>query len=169
MNERDRLAHLSPEDEEKSQSLQENIKSLLSNPRENLLKINSIVRDSSQRLLLPPDMLREVFETLRRIHREETEKSLDRGDTGAIKGYVSEQLNQVSNGYNELFKNLQGHIESLGPLNSEAESVINLQDEVGEAEQSIQQLLKSINSVGQMPELLQQDMPPTSSLRNSNG
>jgi|JI10StandDraft_1071094.scaffolds.fasta_scaffold892603_1 hypothetical protein len=121
---------LSPEDKKKSQSLQENIRSLLSNPRENLLKINSIVRDSSQRLLLPPDMLREIFGTLRRIHREETEKSLDRGDTSAIKGYVSEQLNQVSNGYNELFKNLQAHVETLGPLNPEAESVINLQDEV---------------------------------------
>lgn len=158
---------LSPEDKKKSQSLQENIRSLLSNPRENLLKINSIVRDSSQRLLLPPDMLREIFGTLRRIHREETEKSLDRGDTSAIKGYVSEQLNQVSNGYNELFKNLQGHIETLDPLSQEAESIIILQDEVGEAERSVQKLLKNINSIGQMPGPLQQDMSPSSS-RNSD-
>lgn len=159
--EKDRFSTLSPEDQKRSVSLQQNIKSLLSNPRENLVKINSIVRDASQRLLLPPDMLKEVFETIRRIHREETEKSLDRGDTGAIKGYVSEQLNQVSNGYNELFKNLQGHIETLDPLSQEAESIIHLQDEVGEAEQSVQQLLKNINSIGQIPGPLQSDMPPS--------
>lgn len=140
--------------------MQQNIKSLLSNPRENLVKINTIVRDSSQRLLLPPALLKEVFEVLRKIHAEEIKNDLDRGDTAAIKGFVVEELNQVSQGYNELFKNLQGHIETLPPLDPEAENIMYLQDEVRSAEKSVKQLLKNINSVSQVPGPLAQSMPP---------
>lgn len=158
--EKDRLSTLSPEDQKRSASLQQDIKSLLSNPRENLVKINTIVRDSSQRLLLPPALLKEVFEVLRKIHAEEIKNDLDRGDTAAIKGFVVEELNQVSQGYNELFKNLQWHIETLPPLDPEAENIIYLQDEVRSAEKSVKQLLKNINSVSQVPGPLAQSIPP---------
>lgn len=162
------IGKLSPENETRSKTLQQNIKSLLSNPRENLVAINKIIRDASQRLLLPSDVLREAFEALRKIHREEVDKNLDRGNTSAIKWYVTEELNQLSSGYHELFKNLQGHLDILEPLNEDAENIINFQDEVMEAEESIQQLLKKINSVGQMPVPLQQDIPPTSIQQDSD-
>lgn len=61
----------------------------------------------------------------------------------------------MATGYHELFKNLQGRIETLGPIDNETgENIAHLQNEVEEAEISIKNLLSQINRIGNNPEPL---------------
>ena len=96
---------------------------------------------------------------------EETKNHIDSTNLGAVRDDMTNRLDTVATGYHELFKNLQGHIETAGPLHEESgENLVELQSEVKEAEVSIRQLLKQLNIVGNTPipgQIPLQDMPPS--------
>lgn len=130
----------------------------------NIVRINEILRNPELKKLLSPTDLKEAFQKLRSIHMEEANKHIDTANLGAVRDDMSNRLDTVATGYHELFKNLQGHIETTGPIHEESgENLVDLQNEVSEAESSIHALLRQINTIGNTPTPLVQwvqDMPP---------
>lgn len=131
--------------------------------KRDIVSINEILRNPAKKRLLSPVDLKKAFQMLRSIHMEETKQHVDTANVGAMRDDVTNRLDTVSQGYNEIFKNLQGHIENTGPIHEESgENLVDLQNEVTQAETSINMLLRKINSLGNTPTPLQpsiQDMP----------
>lgn len=142
-----------PEEEKKAQETKKTLASSLEN--RDIVQINKIIRNPDLRKFLTPDALRQALATLRTMHMEALDKTSDNKALADIKGDVIEELTQVSHGYHELFRNLQGHLDRLEPFSQETESIINLQNEVADAENSVQDLLKNINASNQPPAPLQ--------------
>lgn len=161
--EQERLNKLTPEEQKASKRTEEQLDWAIR--KKDVLSINEIVRSSSAKKLLSPEALRKAFAVLRSIHMEESKKHVDNANLGAIRDDITNRLDTVSTGYHELFKNLQGHIETTGPIHEESgENLVDLQSEVEEAEVSIQQLLTQLNRVGSAPvpgQIPIQDMPPS--------
>ncbi len=131
----------------------------------NIVRINEILRNPELKKLLSPTDLKEAFQKLRSIHMEEANKHIDTANLGAVRDDMSNRLDTVATGYHELFKNLQGHIETTGQIHEESgENLVDLQNQVEEAEVSIQQLLKQLNKVSNTPTprpIPIQDMSPS--------
>jgi len=117
-----------------------------------VLSINEIVRNPAAKKLLSPEAIRKAFAVLRSIHMEEAKKHIDTANLGAVRDDITNRLDTVATGYHELFKNLQGKIETTGTLDEESgENLVDLQNEVSEAESSIHTLLRQINTIGNTP------------------
>lgn len=129
----------------------------------NIVRINEILRNPKLRKLLSPTELKQAFQKLRSIHMDEAKQHIDTANVGAVRNDVTNRLDTVSQWYHEIFKNLQGHIESTGPIHEESgENLVDLQNEVTQAEKAIQQLLRQINTLWNTPIPIgwAQDMPP---------
>ena len=81
---------------------------------------------------------------------------------GAVKLDVAQRLEEVSTGYNELFKNLNQQREALWPLSEESDMLASLSEEVQEAENMVNQLLGRIKTIENAPRQNNADQPPAS-------
>lgn len=131
-----------PEEKKKKNTTQTQLDKAIG--EKDVIGINDIIRNPEKRKNISSEELRRALATLREIHMGLFDKTPDKA-LMAIRGDVKEEITQVSRGYNELAKILQGNLDSLEPLSPKAGKIIQFQDEVAAAEKSLKELEKSLD------------------------
>jgi len=148
---------LSLEDKMKSEDMENHINALLKGWTWNLGPINEIIRSPDAKRLLSSQKLREIFGQLRAIHRVEEERHINSGNMIWMRDGIAGTLVEINRGYDELFQNIQWHIESPKTPPEDRETLRGFSNEVATAKKSVETLMDNINAIGNAPPKTQSD------------
>lgn len=133
----------------------------------NIVALNQKIHDPALSKFISPDLRRKIVAEMREIDTERISRDIQSGNMGAVKLDVAQRLEEVSTGYNELFKNLNQQREKLWPLSEESDMLASLSEEVQEAENMVNQLLSRIKTIENAPRQNNADQPPASTNRET--
>lgn len=79
----------------------------------NIVALNQKIHDPTLSKYISPDLKRKIVAEMREIDTERISRDIQSGNMGAVKLDVAQRLEEVSTGYNELFKNINQQREAL--------------------------------------------------------
>lgn len=79
----------------------------------NIVALNQKIHDPALSKFISPDLKRKIVAEMREIDTSRISRDIQSGNMGAVKLDVAQRLEEVSTGYNELFKNLNQQREKL--------------------------------------------------------
>lgn len=150
------LDSLSPEDQETSKNLEEQLQELLK--KWDVVRLNEILRDPSLKQFISGQMQNEILGELRSISMDKVRGHIRDGNMGAVTEEMSGRLHEVKKWYGDIFQRLAEELNKPEVLSEDRTTIAQLQSEVEEAESMVDQLLSSINSVINTPRV--ENMPP---------
>lgn len=147
---------LSPEEQETSQNLENQLHELLK--KGDVVRLNEILRDPNLKQFINGQLQKEIFAQLRSISMDKVRGHIRDGNMGAVTEEMSSRLVDVKKWYGDIFQRLAEELNQPEVLSEDRETIAQLQSEVQEAETMVDQLLSSINTVTKAPRV--KDMPP---------
>lgn len=153
-NQKNYLDTLSPEDQETSKNLEEQLHDLLK--KWDVIRLNEILRDPALKQFISGQLQNEIFAELRSISMDKVRGHIRDGNMGAVTEEMSGRLNEVKKWYGDIFQRLAEELNKPEVLTEDRETITQLQSEVEEAETMVDQLLSSINTVQ-----VKENMPPS--------
>lgn len=148
------LQNLSPEEQETSKNLEEQLHDLLK--KWDVVRLNEILRDPALKQFISGQLQNEIFAELRSISMDKVRGHIRDGNMGAVTEEMSGRLNEVKKWYGDIFQRLAEELNKPEVLTEDRETIAQLQSEVEEAETMVNQLLSSINTVQ-----AKENMPPS--------
>ncbi len=147
-------------DEEKQKSNEIATEIDLLRKSKNIVALNQKLHDPALSKYISSELRKRIVAEMREIDTGRISRDIQSGNMGAVKLDVAQRLEEVSNGYNELFKNLNQQREALLPLSDEYDMLASLSGEVQEAENMVNQLLGRIRTIENTPRQNITDQPP---------